>query len=175
MICKQLLCIGIALLQMASCQSQDELLRSFELGEFICNAHQFVDNEYLTTFNTETNEIKILDKQLNIMKRLTYRPGHHFNSFLISYISKSVFDTDDKLEFLIQSVDNTGKSTFQIINEENEVLMDQEDRYTFLMNVGKQTYIVVRETEMYTDVFPAKIKNTDKIYKVNGESREIEH
>jgi len=171
---KQFLLFCLLIGQSISCQAQDELFLSLDQGEYFCYGHQFVDNEYQVTFNSLTNEIKIYDEQFSVIKKLTYQPNSVFNLVVISYLSKGVFNVDDKFEFLIQTVDAKGQTQFQIINGDNEVIMNNEARHTYIMNVGTQAYIVVRDTDMQTDKIPVRVTNTDKLYKVNGRSRIVE-
>ncbi len=112
--------------------SQITLEHSFANGEYV-SAHTS-ENEMLYFTTTPDNKIKIYDANYSLQKTINVLVPANYNIFLSGYydgtpysISKHIFNTDDKFEFMVESnyYDNsTSIRKLLLINEDGTILKD---------------------------------------------------
>lgn len=157
-----------------NCQSQISLVKAFDSNEYICSYSHFEGVNLYATFNSSTNEIKIYNQDHILEKSLTYRTNENLNTVLIYGLSKDVFNRDDKIEFLIQSINGLGESKMQLINDQNLVVQDFSNA-VLIRTIGNKNYLIETAYESITDsdLKQVRASRTDKLYSIDGKFRKF--
>jgi len=157
------------------CISQSEVAIELEDGEFIPFGHQFADNGLIPTYNSTTKTGRILSEDLKSLSAFKIEGGFSYNIYGMSYLSKHVFNSDDKYEFLISGSDPAGKSNYILMNDAGEILQDYGDNQVFLISLKTKNYLVKRKAEFNTSITPPQLKTSDQLFKIDGKFRKLEY
>lgn len=157
-----------------SCNGQDATTQSFEEGEHICSYSPFEDVDLFSTFNKATNVLKIYNPDFIVLNTIVFESEKTYTMFMVYGLSADVFNSDSKLEFIVQSIDaTTNKQSFQLLNEDRKVLKDFGSNSALIRTIGNKNYIQESKTDIDYNSKPVKFKQTDKLHYFEGKFRKL--
>lgn len=171
---KSFLSIILFFILLNSCQSQLDIVKQFDKNEYLCSYSHLEGVNLYATFNTSNNEIKFYDNNHSFVKSMTYSAGEYLNRVFIYGLSKDVFNSNNKMEFLIQSFNGKGETKMELIDEDNIVIQSFVGNAS-MRAIGNKYYIVESEVEsdVNQELREARTAQTDKLYEVKGKFRKI--
>ncbi len=163
----------ILLFAFQSCLCQLSVVKQFDENEYICSYTNFEGVDLYATFNSSSNQIKIFDKNHQLQKSLTLQPNEYYNSVHIHGLSKDVFNSNQRIEFLIHTTDGKGQLKTKLMDDQNELL--QNFNYAMIRTIGDKHYIVdyTSQSSYNQEIKEARTYRTDKIYQIEGRFRKI--
>lgn len=113
---------------------QITLEHSFPTGE---NATVFRNENqtFYCTIKNQSNTITIYNSDYSLYKTINVQSPVGFSTVRVpdadnfQYISKNIFNTDDKLEFLVAFKGNLGQSKLTLINEDGLIIKNFDNEY----------------------------------------------
>lgn len=164
---KTIISIAIIIFSFGLCQAQIILAKQFEQNEYMCSGTHFENVNLYATYNSSSEEIKIYDINHNVVKSVIYPTEESFYRIFIYGLSKDVFNSNDNIEFIVQSFNGKGESKFELIDDQNNII--QKFQNAGIRTIGNKNYIV----ESIFQQLPTKGTQTDKLYAINGKFRKI--
>ena len=166
--------LAIQLLVLSSCTGQSPETHSFEEGEHLCSYSSFEDVDLFATFNKQTNVLKIYNPDFKVLNTINFESEKTYTMFMVYGLSADVFNSDAKLEFIVQSIDAaTNKQSFQLLNEDRKVLKDFGSNSVLIRTIGNNNYIQESKTDIDYNSTPVKFKQTDKLHYFEGKFRKL--
>lgn len=167
--------ILFTLLSLTSSLSYSQLVleKTFADGELVVGAHADYDidshTDHLITFDEKKKALNIYNGDLKLYKSLTKVLEGEDKSCTPTYLSRHLFNADDKLEFLAYLTNKKGITTIKIINENGEVLENLGTASSaYCIKLKNEIKLLVNSYEpIYNSINP-EIKYTSRIYALPG-------
>jgi len=131
-------------------------------------------NLFLHT-NTTTNQVRLYNEDYSLYKTISITPPSNYNFAGVSLLSKNLFNSDNKLEFIatffnpnVLSENNHNSYNFcRIINEEGQVIKDFNKSYTLSPSVIKLSNGQWK-LSLTRSLYPTPVTYTTEIYSLPG-------
>lgn len=124
----KILLIAMLLFAFGACNGQIMLEKTFEEGEVIVGSNAYynveANSEYFITFDSKKQVLNFYNEDFSLYKSLTNIFGGDDVSCMPSYVTRHLFNSDNKLEFLAYITTKEGLVTVKIVNEDGKVLED---------------------------------------------------
>lgn len=170
---KNIFTISLLLLVSHLCHSQLNVVKEYDANEYICSYNSFEGVDLYATYNSGNNKITIYDTDHNLVHNMVYQSTEHLSNIYIYGLSRDVFNTDNKIELLIQSINSKGEMIFELINEENERI--QSFKSAMIRTIGSKNYIVESTVDTRKDLDSDQISfhKSDKLFLIEGKFRRL--
>jgi len=170
---KNIMIITLALITYSTCVCQIMLEKSFDEGELLVGANAYYDTadnpEYLITFNSEKQTLNFYNEDYSLYKSLTNIFDGNQTSCMPSYLTRKLFNSDSKLEFLAYMIATDGTISAKIINEDGEVLKDfGAASSVYCIKIKNKIKLLVNAYELSHDSGNPGIKYTSQLFSVPG-------
>lgn len=170
---KYITLITITFCILNACQAQINLEKTFADGEFVVSASGYFGTnyypEYLLTYDKTNQSLNFYNDDLSIYKTLTNIFDENHVSIVPSYLTRKLFNTDDKLEFLASISNKDGTFTIKIINEDGDVIEDfGKGSYAYCIKINNKIKLLVNTVEVSYDPANPGAKHTSKLYSIPG-------
>lgn len=147
--------------------------KTFEEGELIVSANAYYlfedTNEYLVTFDSEKKVLNFYNDDYSIYKSISNIFEDDQTSCLPSYITRHLFNSDDKLEFLAYMTGKDGIITAKIFNEDGETIEDfGVASSAYCIKLKDKIKLLINSYEISYDPNYSGVKTTSKLYSVPG-------
>lgn len=170
---KYLIIINLVLLSFNTCNGQIQLEKTFADGEFVVSQNIYFDpnqnTDYLLTFDKINQSLNFYDVDYNLYKSLTNIFDGNQISCMPTYLTRNLFNSDNKLEFLAIISNKNGVNTIKLINEDGEVLKDFGSAASaYCIKISNKIKLVVNTVEISYDPANPGAKYTSHFYSVPG-------
>lgn len=127
---------------------------------------------YFYVLNSTNNQLKIFNSDYSVYKTLTLTPQTGYKLSNVYQFSTKLFNTDDKIEFIVSSyqISNSSVSSLKLYNENGETLKDFGNRASAMAftTTSNQTKLVVWGYTIDNTTNPATINYVTDIYTLPG-------
>lgn len=169
----KIIIITLILFTYCVCQGQIKLEKIFEEGELVVGANAHYDSEanseYLITFNSEKQVLNFYNEDYSLYKSLTNIFDGNQTSCMPSYLTRDLFNLDNKLEFLAYMIAKDGTISAKIINEDGEILKDFGSASSaYCIKIKNKTKLLVNAYEVSDNPAIPGIKYTTQLFSVPG-------
>lgn len=170
----KIIIITLTLFTYSACQGQIILEKTFEEGELIVGANAYYDTEtkceYIITFNSEKQVLNIYNEDYSLYKSLTNIFDSHLTACTPSYLTRGLFNADDKLEFLAYMIGKDGTIFTKIINEDGQVLKDFGSASSaYCIKIKNKTKLIINTYEVSYNPENPGMKYTSQLFSIPGD------
>jgi len=172
-ILKKTIFILLTITTFTNCNAQINLEKTFDEGELIVGSNAYYDtganSEFIITFNMEKQTLNLYNQDYSLYKTLTNIFDVHYTSITPSYITRGLFNTDNKLEFLAYMIRKDGTISTRILNEDGDVIEDfGSSSSAYCIKVKNKVKLLITRYEVSYDSQNTGVKYTSEIYSVPG-------
>lgn len=169
----KIIIITLTLFTYCACNGQVKLEKTFEEGELVVGANAYydtgADSEYLVTFSSEKQALNFYNEDYSLYKSITNIFDGNQTSCMPSYLTRDLFNSDSKLEFIAYMIDKDGTISAKIINEDGEILEDFGSASSvYCIKLKNKVKLLVNAYEVSYDPANPGIKYTTQLYSVPG-------
>lgn len=170
---KKILLLSLTLFAYGICNGQINLEKTFQEGELIIGANAYYDtganSEYLITFNSEKQVLNFYNEDYSLYKSITNIFDNYQTSCIPSYVTRNLFNLDNKLEFLAYMIAKDGTISTKILNEDGEIIENfGSTSSTYCIKIKNKVKLLVNKYEVSSDPENPGIKYTSQLYSVPG-------
>jgi len=150
--------------------AQVELEHSLNKSEYIYPMTNLLEDDFFMSFDTKNQTINIRKSDFEMYKQIAFESILGRRIQTLNYLSRNLFNEDDKMEFLVGIYNPAKRKTFfKILNEDNETIADLGTASTaFIMKIGGENKLVVRSAKTTLASVAMEDEYTDKIYSIPG-------
>lgn len=170
---KHLLVTALFLIGLNVCKGQIILEKTFVDGEFVVSQSGYFgpnqDSEYLITFDNVNQSLNFYHDDYSLYKSLTNIFEDNVISCMPTYLSRNLFNTDNKLEFLTIISTKEGVNSIKLFNEDGEVIKDFGSAASaYCIKIKNKIKLLVNKMEISYDPANPGANYTSELYSIPG-------
>ena len=170
---KHVIITALFLIGFNVCKGQINLEKTFIDGEFVVSQNGYFgpnqSTEYLITFDKKNQSLNFYDADYNLYKSLSNIFDGNQISCMPTYLTRTLFNSDNKLEFLALISNKEGVHTIKLFNEDGKVIKDFDSAASaYCIKIKNQIKLLVNKMEISYDPTNPGINYTSEIYSIPG-------
>lgn len=165
-----LLLIGLSF---NACHGQITLEKTFSDSEFVVSQSGYFgpnpSTEYLITFDENNQSLNFYDSDYRLYKSVTNFFDGNAISCMPTYLSRNLFNSDNKLEFIALTSNKDGVNTIKLINEDGRIIKDFGSAASaYCIKIKNKIKLLVNKVEISYDPTNPGATYTSELYSVPG-------
>lgn len=170
---KHVIVTAMFLIGLSVCKGQINLEKTFINGEFVVSQSGYFgpnqNTEFLITFDKTNQSLNFYDVNYNLYKSLKNIFDGNQIACTPTYLTKHLFNSDNKLEFLTLISTKEGVNTIKLFNEDGKMIKDfGQAASAYCIKIQNQIKLLVNKVEISYDPTNPGINYTSELYSIPG-------